>query len=121
MRDLALPRHLKMVRFNERKPFRHSRTFNAEATSQEEMSHDIPALYNFRVTAEIGFTQLDIAENEYRVQDLAVKFIMREVYGPVYDELIEVIKELREMGISSQHEPMRRITNIMQKLEGDTQ
>ena len=116
---LPLLEHLQVRKFPQEFKPKHSKTFNVSQDAKPAEGFEKHNRY-YRTTVEIGYSQVAPTQIPPRhIRERGTKFIMREVYGPVVDELITLTKELHELGLSSQDQPMKHIYDIIDKLEGN--
>ena len=116
---LPLLEHLKVRKFPQQLPRFHNSTFHV--SQEQEPTEDIlKANHYHRTTVEIGYTSIDSDETPTRyIRERGTKFIMREVYSPIVDELIILAKELTEAGFSSHDKPMKHLYEMIDTLEGN--
>lgn len=115
---LTLLDHLQVRKFPQRLPPMHSNLVNVSQEVESTKGFSTENHYH-RTTAEIGYTSVDPDETpiEY-IRERGTQSIMREVYGPVINELLTLTKELHELGLSSQDKPLKRIWEMIDTLEG---
>ena len=117
---LPLLEQLKTRKFPQAYAPRHSSLVNLD-TQRNPSAGPVPHLYDFRTTVELGYTQRAREDEQDRIHERGTAEVMRAVYGPVSDELVKVVEELRHAGLSTHDVPVTHLWKVIDTLRGTAQ